>query len=241
MINFTCTFASTIYFITYTYCKKLYISETGRRLGDRFRAHDVEGNDKDISKPVAKHLISLIVPCSIWMAVFGLSLHLSSSGSRKALEQNFLSQTGTLNRHGINERFFIQPMKLAFKLFTEANLRYQLSCQYQTSLLYSPFNHLWYSYEAACKIYFITSKSRWRYNCFVYKQVCLNQTRDPCLVRKWKHAQFYFISFDEIQLFYQNASQTRQNHCLSSFFQSSIWIILSVLFYIAWRSQSPWY
>ena len=137
MINFTCTFASTIYFITYTYCKKLYISETGRRLGDRFRAHDVEENDKDISKPVAKHLISLIVPCSIWMAVFGLSLHLSSSGSRKAREQNFLSQ-------------------------------------------------------------------------------------DPCLVRKWKHAQFYFISFDEIQLFYQNASQPRQNHCLSSFFQSSI-------------------
>ena len=35
--------------ITYTYCKKLYIGETGRRLGDRFQEHirDVERNDKD--------------------------------------------------------------------------------------------------------------------------------------------------------------------------------------------------
>ena len=34
--------------ITYT-CKKLYIGETGRRLGDRFQEHlrDVERNDKD--------------------------------------------------------------------------------------------------------------------------------------------------------------------------------------------------
>ena len=35
----------------------LYIGETGRRLGDRFREHlrDVEKNDKDASKPVARH------------------------------------------------------------------------------------------------------------------------------------------------------------------------------------------
>ena len=69
-------------------------------------------------------------------------------------------------------------------------------------------------------------KTRWRYDCFVHKQVCLNQTRDPCLVAKWNHAKFYSISYDEIQLFYQNGSQPRQKHCLSSFFQSSIWIIL---------------
>ncbi|PFX34490.1 Testis-specific serine/threonine-protein kinase 3 [Stylophora pistillata] len=43
--------------ITRTYCNKIYIGETGRRLGDRFREHlrDVERNDKDASKPVAKH------------------------------------------------------------------------------------------------------------------------------------------------------------------------------------------
>ena len=35
----------------------MYIGETGRRIGDRFHKHlrDVEKNDKDASKPVARH------------------------------------------------------------------------------------------------------------------------------------------------------------------------------------------
>ena len=46
--HFTCTSANVIYCITCTYCSKLYIGETGRRLGNRFREHlrDVERNDK---------------------------------------------------------------------------------------------------------------------------------------------------------------------------------------------------
>ena len=61
--RFTCTSANVIYCITCTLCKKLYISETGRRLGDRFREHlrDVEKDDKDASKPVARHFISLTI------------------------------------------------------------------------------------------------------------------------------------------------------------------------------------
>ena len=49
--NFTCTSANVIYCITCTYCKKIYIGERGRRLGDRFRENlrDVEWNDKDAS------------------------------------------------------------------------------------------------------------------------------------------------------------------------------------------------
>ena len=49
--------SNVIYWITCTYCNKLYIGETGRRLGDRFREYlrDVERNDKDVSKPVARH------------------------------------------------------------------------------------------------------------------------------------------------------------------------------------------
>ena len=39
------------------------------------------------------------------MAVCGLSLHLGRSESRKTLEQKFIFQIGTLNPHGINERF----------------------------------------------------------------------------------------------------------------------------------------
>ena len=37
--RFTCTSANVIYCITCTLCKKLYIGETGRRLGNRFREH----------------------------------------------------------------------------------------------------------------------------------------------------------------------------------------------------------
>ena len=55
--HFTCTSANVIYCITCTLCKKLYIGETGRRLGDRFQEHlrDVEKDDKNASKPVARH------------------------------------------------------------------------------------------------------------------------------------------------------------------------------------------
>ena len=58
--RFTCTSANVIYCITCTLCKKLYIGEAGRRLGNRFREHlrDVEKDDKDASKPVVRHFKS---------------------------------------------------------------------------------------------------------------------------------------------------------------------------------------
>ena len=95
-----------IYCITCTLCNKLYIGETGRRLGDRFREHlrDVEKNDKDASKPVARHF-NLPNHSKKHMAICGLSLHLGTTESRKNLEQKFIFQIGTLNPHGINERF----------------------------------------------------------------------------------------------------------------------------------------
>ena len=91
--HFTCTSANVIYYITCTYCNKLYIGETGRRLGDRFREHlrDVERNDKDASKPVARHF-NLPNRSKNPMAV------------RRTLEQKQI-EIGTLNPHGINERF----------------------------------------------------------------------------------------------------------------------------------------
>ena len=92
--------------ITCTLCKKLYICETGRRLGDRFREHlcDVEKGDKNASKPVARHF-NLPNHSKQHMVVCGLSLHQGSTESRKTLEQKFIFQIGTLNPHGINERF----------------------------------------------------------------------------------------------------------------------------------------
>ena len=104
--HFTCTSADVIYCIICTYCKKLYIGETGRRLDERFREHlcDVERNDKDASKPVARYS-NLPNYYKQRMEVCGISLHLSSSESRKTLEQKLILQIGTLNPKGINERF----------------------------------------------------------------------------------------------------------------------------------------
>ena len=92
--HFTCTSANVIYHITCTLC------------GDRFREHlrDVEKDDKDTSKPVARHF-NLPNHSKQHMAVCSLSLLQGSTESRKTLEQRFIFQIGTLNLHGINERF----------------------------------------------------------------------------------------------------------------------------------------
>ena len=104
--HFTCKSANVIYCITCTLCKKLYIGETGRRLGDRFREHlrDVEKNENNASKPIARHF-NLPNHSKQHMAVCGLSLHQGSTESRKTPEQKFIFQIGSLNPHGINERF----------------------------------------------------------------------------------------------------------------------------------------
>ena len=78
--------------------QKIYIGETGRRLGDRFREHlrDVEINDKDAPKPVARHF-NLPNHSQKHMAVCGLSLHLGNTESRKNIEQKFIFLIGTLS------------------------------------------------------------------------------------------------------------------------------------------------
>ena len=105
--HFTRISANVIFCITCTYCKKLYNGETGRRLGDRFGEHlrDVERNDKDASKPVARHF-NLPNDSKQHMVVCSLSLHLGSSESRKTIEQKFIFQIGTLNPHGIGKKRF---------------------------------------------------------------------------------------------------------------------------------------
>ena len=52
------------------FIKKIYIGETGRRLDDRFREHlrDVERNDKDASKSVARHF-NIIILANSWRSV----------------------------------------------------------------------------------------------------------------------------------------------------------------------------
>ena len=82
----------------YALCNHLHVqSYECRRLGDRLREHlrDLQRNEKDASKPVSKHF-PLPTYSMQHTAVSGLSLNLSTSESRKTLEQKFIFQIGTL-------------------------------------------------------------------------------------------------------------------------------------------------
>ena len=104
--HFDCTSRNVIYCIRCTACNQLYIGETGRRLGDRFREHllDVKNNSQDVSKPVARHF-NQPGHSHNNMKTFGLSLHQGNTESRKCTEQRLIFKIGTLSPAGINERF----------------------------------------------------------------------------------------------------------------------------------------
>ena len=95
--RFNFTSANVIYCITCTLCKKLYIGDKGRRLGDRFREHlrDVEKDDNNSSIPVARHF-NLPNHSRQHMAVCGLSLHQRSTESRETLEQKLFFKSALL-------------------------------------------------------------------------------------------------------------------------------------------------
>ena len=95
---FTYTSANVIYYTTGTLCKKLYIGETGIRLGDCFREHlrHVDKDDNNTSKQVARNF-NLPNHSKEHMAVCGLSLYQGSTESRKTLEQSLIF----LNQHSI--------------------------------------------------------------------------------------------------------------------------------------------
>ena len=106
---FTYTSANVIYSvycITYIRCKKLFIGETERRLGDRFREHlcDVE---KDRTKTHLNQSRDFNVPIHSMqhMAVCSRSLCQGRTESRKTVEQKFNFQIDNLNPQGINKRF----------------------------------------------------------------------------------------------------------------------------------------
>ena len=115
--HFTCTSANVIYCITCTSCNKLYIGETGRQLGDRFHKHlsNVEKNDKEASKPVARHC-NLPNHSKLHMAICGLSLHQGTMESRKNLEQKFIFQIGTLIPTVLTNAFHLTNVFLFFML-----------------------------------------------------------------------------------------------------------------------------
>ena len=104
--HFDCTTSNIIYCITCTLCNKLYIGESGRKLGDRFREHllDVKNKGSDLSKPVARDF-NLPGHSHEHMEICGIYLHLGNNETRKRKEQRLIFKLGTLAPNGINERF----------------------------------------------------------------------------------------------------------------------------------------
>ena len=95
--HFACTSTNVIYCITCTLYKKLYIGETGRLLGDRFREdiRDVEKDDKNASEPVARHF-NPPNHSKQHMVVCGLSLDQESTESRKTQNKNLFFKSALL-------------------------------------------------------------------------------------------------------------------------------------------------
>ena len=85
--------------ITCIYCKKLYIGETGRQLGDRFQEHpcNVERNEMTRTYPnqLLDTLTSLIVLSSIWQ--FGSFPYIwAVQRATKLLEQKLIFKSALL-------------------------------------------------------------------------------------------------------------------------------------------------
>ena len=91
---------------TCTLCNKLYIGESGRKSGDRFREHllDVKNKGSDLSKPVARHF-NLPGHSHEHMEICGIYLHLGNNETRKRKEQRLIFKLGTLAPSGISEQF----------------------------------------------------------------------------------------------------------------------------------------
>ena len=89
-----------------TYCHKVYIGETGCRLGDRIRDHLYGLRKKDLSKPVSRYFNSFNHSISNFIA-FGQSVIIGGNDCRKTNEMRLIHALGTLNAHGINESFIL--------------------------------------------------------------------------------------------------------------------------------------
>ena len=100
--SFSCTSDNIVYCIFCTKCDVLYIGETGRRLGDRFRENLNDIKHKHIVKSkVARHFNSAQHTCDD-ANVVGL-LHCKNIINRKQSEKNIINKLGTLVPLGMNK------------------------------------------------------------------------------------------------------------------------------------------
>jgi len=101
--SFNCTTKNVVYAISCLCCGMIYIGETLRRLGDRFREHlrDIRNNTR--TSPVAQHFHR--PGHSIEDVTVGVLLQCSSDQHRKETEMRLIQKLGTLDPQGMNLDF----------------------------------------------------------------------------------------------------------------------------------------
>ena len=96
--RFICTSANVIYCITCTLCNNLYIGETRRRLGDRFRKH-LAMLRRMTRMHLSQSLVILISPTTpknTWLSAAFLYIKVRRKAT-KIWKKKFIFQIGTLN------------------------------------------------------------------------------------------------------------------------------------------------
>lgn len=99
--SFTCTSSNVVYCILCVKCSKLYIGETKRRLGDRFREHLRAARTADIASEVGAHFSSHGHHTND-MLVTAVK-QFNSDFARKTYEKYLIHSVGTIDPCGINK------------------------------------------------------------------------------------------------------------------------------------------
>ena len=99
--HFTCTSTGVVYAITCTKCGDIYIGETERKLGDRFREHLYFVNKQFINKSLVAQHFNLPDHSYTDMEISGL-LYTDNDKYRKIVEKRIIRQLGTTYPLGMN-------------------------------------------------------------------------------------------------------------------------------------------
>ena len=106
--NFTCISEGLIYVIECNKCGSLYVGETGRKLGDRFREHRRNVINKKTDHEVANHFCQ--GDHSVDDMLISGVLFVRDILKRKLLEQKFISRLGCILGSGMNVDFKFQDL-----------------------------------------------------------------------------------------------------------------------------------
>jgi hypothetical protein len=100
--HYSCITSNVIYCIKCSVCQELYIGETSRRLGDRFREHVYNARKKLFkSGEVSKHFNQ--TGHSFTDMEILVMLQITDTSTRKKMEEHFIYKLGTLDPCGLNE------------------------------------------------------------------------------------------------------------------------------------------